>query len=168
MLVVSNTSPILNLAIVGQLALMRQQFEQIKIPPAVLEELRITEELSGSRLVREAIAVGWIQVREVRNQSLVQVLQQTLLRGEAEAIALAMELQAKWTLLDERDGRKVAKSLGLKVTEVLRILLRAREMGKLSNLQEVIQNLTDSAGFRIAPELLAPVIDESQPLDSQN
>ena len=71
-------------------------------------------------------------------------------------------------MLDERDGRKVAKSLALKVTGVLRILLRAREMGKLSNLQEVIQNLTDSAGFRIAPELLAPVIDESQPLDSQN
>ena len=95
MLVVSNTSPILNLAIVGQLALMRQQFEQIQIPPVVLEELRITEELPGSRLVREAIAAGWIQVREVSNQSLVQVLQQTLDRGEAEAIALAMELQAK-------------------------------------------------------------------------
>jgi predicted nucleic acid-binding protein len=44
--------------------------------------------------------------------------------GEAEAIALASELKADWTLLDERDGRRVAKSLGLKVTGILGILLR--------------------------------------------
>ena len=36
---VSNTSPILNLAIVDRLALLRQQFGQIQIPPAVLDEL---------------------------------------------------------------------------------------------------------------------------------
>ncbi|MEM9009303.1 MAG: DUF3368 domain-containing protein, partial [Cyanobacteria bacterium P01_F01_bin.86] len=124
--VVSNTSPILNLAIVGQLDLLRQQFGQIQVPPAVLDELKINEERPGSQPIQVAIAAGWIQVQPISNQSFVQLLRQTLDGGEAEAISLALELQAEWILLDERDGRKVAKSLGLQVTGVLGVLLRAK------------------------------------------
>lgn len=156
--VVSNTSPILNLAIVGQLDLIRQQFEQVQIPPAVLAELKVQEERPGSQEIQAALKSGWIQVQEIDSPSYVQLLQQTLDQGEAEAIALAVALLADWTLLDERDGRKVAKSLGLRVTGVLGILLRAKQLGKLSSLTEVIDTLVAKAGFRIAPELLAKVL----------
>jgi predicted nucleic acid-binding protein len=155
---VSNTSPILNLAIVDRLALLRQQFGQIQIPPAVLDELKIDETRPGSQAIQAAIDTGWIQVQPVSNLPFVQLLRQTLDGGESEAIALALELQAEWTLLDERDGRKVAKSLGLQVTGVLGILLRAKQFGELSSLQPVIEDLTQKAGFRIAPELLAKVL----------
>lgn len=158
--VVSNTSPILNLAIVGQLGLLHQQFGQIQIPAAVLEELKINEDRPGSQLLQEAVETRWIQVREVNDQPLAQLLKQTLDKGEAEAIALALELQAEWTLLDEREGRKVAKSLGLKITGTLGILLRARESGQLSSLQVVINDLTGKAGFRISLDLLTKVLEE--------
>lgn len=111
--VVSNTSPILNLAIINQLILLQQQFGEILIPSAVLDELKISEERPGSQAIREAISAGWIQSREVTNEPLAQLLKQTLDKAESEAIALAIELKADWTLLDEREGRKVAKSLGL-------------------------------------------------------
>ena len=156
--VVSNTSPILNLAIVGQLDLLRQQFGQIQIPPAVLDELKIDEERPGSQPIQASIAAGWIQVQPVSNQPLVQLLKQTLDGGEAEAISLALELQAKWILLDERDGRKVAKSLGLQLTGVLGVLLRAKEAGELPSLQPAIEDLIQNAGFRIAPELLERIL----------
>jgi len=156
--VVSNTSPILNLAIIDRLDLLRQQFSQIQIPPAVLDELKIDEERPGSQSIQAAIVAGWIQVQSVSNPPLVRLLRQTLDGGEAEAIALALELQAEWTLLDERDGRKVAKSLGLQVTGILGILLRAKQSGELSSLQAIIEDLTQKAGFRIAPELLAKVL----------
>jgi hypothetical protein len=94
----------------------------------------------------------------VNNQPLVQLLRQTLDGGEAEAISLALELQAEWILLDERDGRKVAKSLGLQVTGVLGVLLRAKQSGELPSLQPVLEELTQNAGFRIAPELLDRVL----------
>lgn len=116
--VVSNTSPILNLAIIGHLNLLRQQFGEIQIPAIVLQELKISEARPGSQVIQDAIASGWIQLQPVENQALVQVLRQTLDGGEAEAIALALEQSAQWLLLDERDGRKVAKSLGLQVTGV--------------------------------------------------
>lgn len=156
--VVSNTSPILNLAIVGQLDLIRQQFEQVQIPQAVLTELKVQEERPGSKEIQAAVESGWIQVQEV-DSPLVRLLQQTLDKGEAEAIALAVTLSADWTLLDERDGRKVAKSLGLRVTGILGILLRAKQQGKLSSLTDVIDALVAKAGFRIAPDLLAKVIE---------
>lgn len=160
--VVSNTSPILNLAIVGQLELMRQQFEHVYVPPAVLSELKVQEERPGSKEIRAALKSGWIQLQEINSSSLnVQLLQQALDRGEAEAIALAIDLQADWTLLDERDGRKVAKSLGLKVTGVLGILLRAKQKGELFSVSEVINALVATAGFRIAPDLLAKIIAEN-------
>jgi len=54
MRVVSNTSPLLNLAIIGQLALVQQQFGQVWIPPAVLGELQPDVARPGSSEIREA------------------------------------------------------------------------------------------------------------------
>ena len=73
--IVSNTSPILNLAIIDQLDLLREQFGEISIPPAVLEELRITENLPGSQHVREAIEAGWLGVETVQDHPFVLMLE---------------------------------------------------------------------------------------------
>jgi hypothetical protein len=66
---------------------LRQQFGQIQILLAVLDELKIDEERPGSQPIKAAIAAGWIQVQSVSNQPLVQLLRQTLDGGEAEALA---------------------------------------------------------------------------------
>lgn len=156
--VVSNTSPILNLAAIGQLHLLKEQFRTIHIPVAVHKELRVEMDLPGSRIVREAVEAGWIQVQEARDKAFIKVLQRDLDQGEAEAIALAIQVGAGWTLLDERDGRRVAKSLGLRVTGILGILLRARQDGKLGGLEATIQELRDKAGFHVREELLIEVL----------
>lgn len=88
--VVSNTSPILNLAIIEQLSLLRDQFGEIWIPAAVVEELRVGEDLPGSQVVRKAIDAGWLRIEDVKEQAVPRVLQRSLDRGEAEAIALAL------------------------------------------------------------------------------
>ena len=128
----------------------------------VLEELRVEEDLPGSQAVREAMEVGWIQVEALRDQLLAQVLQRDLDKGEAEAIALALQVDAEWTLLDEREGRKVAKLLGLKVTGVLGILFRAWREGKLPSLQKAMDELREQAGFYIGAELYTELVRESK------
>ena len=158
--VVSNTSPLLNLAIIVQLELLRQQFGEILIPKAVLEELRVEEMLPGSAHLREALVSGWLQVREVNNPSLVQLLQRDLDRGEAEAIALALLLDADWIILDERDGRRIAKSFGLQVTGILGVVIRASRNGQISSLPLVINQLREEAGFHIAQNLLSQILKE--------
>jgi predicted nucleic acid-binding protein len=158
--VVSNTSPLLNLAIIDQLDLLRQQFGEILIPKAVLEEVRVEDMLPGSDHLREALVAGWLQVREVNNPSLVQLLQRDLDRGEAEAIALALLLDADWIILDERDGRRIAKSFGLQVTGILGVVIRASRNGQISSLPLAINQLREDAGFHIAPNLLSQILKE--------
>jgi uncharacterized protein len=160
MVVVSNTSPLLNLAIIGQLDLLRQQFSKILIPKAVLEELRVEEMLPGSEHLQAALIAGWLQVQEINNPSLVQLLQRDLDRGESEAIALALALNANWIILDERDGRKIAKSMGLQVTGILGVIIRASNNGQVSSLSDVINQLRQEAGFRIAPNLLTQILQD--------
>lgn len=157
MRVVSNTSPILNLAIIGQLELLHQQFGELWIPRAVLEELRSDENLPGSRAIQDAIKSGWIKVEKAKDLVLVQTLEENLDNGEAESIALAIQLKAEQILLDERDGRKQAKRLGLNVTGVLGVLLTAQRDGKLSSLSKAIDDLQGKAAFRINPGLLAEI-----------
>ena len=152
--VVSNTSPILNLAIINHLTLLRDQFNTIAIPPSVLEELRLGEELPGEVPIAAAIDGGWIKVEEVRDHTLVQVLKRDLDQGEAEAIALAVEMKVEWTLLDERDGRQIAKSLGLQVSGTIGILLKAKRNGQLASMQVVLDELQQKAGFYIGDKLL--------------
>jgi len=159
--VVSNPSPVLNVAIIGRLSLLRERFGEIWIPAAVLEELRVEEDRPGSQAVREAMEAEWLRVEEAKEQALAQVLQRDLDRGEAEAIALAVQVKAEWTLLDEREARRVAKSLGLKVTGVLRILLRAQREGRLPSLQKAMGELRERAGFRIGGGLYADLIRKS-------
>ena len=77
------------------------------------------------------------------DQSLVRVLQRDLDNGEAAAITLAVQVKAEWILLDEKEGRKIAKSLGLKVAGILGILLRARHEGRLPSLQTAMDQLRD-------------------------
>lgn len=159
--VVSNTSPVLNLAIIDQLSLLHEQFGEIWIPTAVLGELRVGEDLPGSQAVRRALEAGWLRVEEVKDQTLAQVLQRDLDKGEADAIVLALQMKAGRVLLDEREGRRIAKSLGLNVTGVLGVLLRARREGKLSSLQKAMEALRERAGFRIGMELYTDLLRES-------
>ena len=164
--VVSNTSPILNLAIIGKLSLLHEQFETIWIPSAVIDELRIKEELPGCSEIRMAIEEGWLKVLEVKDRDKVQLLNRDLDRGESEAIALALQVNAEWILVDEKEARKICKSIGLKVTGVLGIILKAWRNGKLSSLQEVLDELIDKAGFRINNVLYADILAEG--LESEN
>ncbi len=159
--VVSNTSPVLNLAIIGRLSLLQQQFGELWLPPAVLAELRIDEDLPGVQAVREALAAQWIHVQAVEDMKLVEVLRRELDSGEAEAIALAVQLKAERVLLDEKEGRRVAKTLALPSTGVLGILLRARKEGYLPSIRKMIQQLQVQAGFRIGAELLIEILRES-------
>jgi len=139
---------------------MHEQFGEILIPQGVLEELRVEEGLPGSQSIREAIKKGWLRVKEANDQIFVKVLYADLDKGEAEAIALALQVKAEWIILDEREGRRVAKSLGLKVIGVLGILLRAQREGKLSSLKKSMEDLRQKAGFHIGSELFSDVLRE--------
>jgi predicted nucleic acid-binding protein len=111
MIVVSNTSPIINLAAIRRLDLLRQLYGSIAIPESVYHEIAVTD--TGEAGSREVQTLDWIETKKAANRLQVAALQIELDKGEAEAISLALELKADFILLDERRGRAVASRLGL-------------------------------------------------------
>ncbi|MGM0577132.1 MAG: DUF3368 domain-containing protein [Myxococcota bacterium] len=78
--------------------------------------------------------------------------------GETEAIALAVERKADVLLVDERRARRAATRLGQRVLGVLGVLLQAKRRGLVEELRPILHDLTEEAGFRIGPELVARVL----------
>jgi len=159
---VSNTSPLLNLAIIGELELVRRQFGRVLIPPAVEEEFCLKERRQGSFLLSQAMEEGWIVTESSSDDPLIRTLRQDLDRGESEAIALAVEKKTGRILLDEREGRRRARKLGLKVTGALGILARADREGELDSLPESLDRLEEEAGFWISSTLREQILGGSE------
>lgn len=157
MIVVSNTSPITNLAAIGELELLNRLYGEIVIPEGVWDELHsMGVNWPGATEVDSA---SWVSRRSVQNGLLVDVLSLELDRGEAETIALALELTADLVLLDEREGRRTARRLGLSVIGVLGILLDAKQRGYLLAIGPSVDALRKSAGFYLTDTLVRSVLE---------
>ena len=102
----------------------------------------------------------WIRVIEVRDKRLKNILQLVLDEGEAEAIVLALEVNANLVLLDDREARLQAKRLGLRVTGTLGILLRAKRLGLIESLKEELNKLKETS-FRISKSLEEEILEKA-------
>jgi len=160
MIVVSDTSPLCNFAIVDRLWLLEAIYQMVIIPEVVASELAAASNPTISAILQ----LGWIQTQPLTNAQLADRLQQErgLDAGEAHAIALALELQADDLLVDERLGRREAVRLGLSIVGILGILLVAKQRSLIPQVQPVIAALIDRAGFRVSPQLYQRVLALAQ------
>ncbi|MFH1084528.1 MAG: DUF3368 domain-containing protein [Chloroflexota bacterium] len=85
----------------------------------------------------------------VADAALVTALERDLDRGEAETIALAIQLGADLVLLEEHDGRRAAQRLGLRVTGVVGVLLAAKQGALLPAIGPQLDRLR-RAGFHLS------------------
>jgi predicted nucleic acid-binding protein len=156
-IVVSDTSPLINLAIIGKLEILPELFGQVIIPEKVFDEVVIQgADMPGAEEVRK---VAWIVVMVCSNRSLVQSLQQQIDPGEAEAIALSLEIRADLLLIDERLGRALAKDFHLPIMGLLGVLKIAKNKGLIAKIKPVLDELIHKAGFRIATELYRQILE---------
>jgi predicted nucleic acid-binding protein len=158
MIIVSNTSPLINLAIVGQLDLLRQLYGRIIIPQAVYHEIVVIG--AGQAGAVEVKTFDWIEVQSAPDRILVTSLELELDSGEAEAIALATVLKADLLLMDERKGRIVASHLGLKFIGLLGVLVEAKRRGLVAEIKPIIDELIKKAGFWMSQQLYEHVLQE--------
>ena len=155
MIVVSDTSVIVNLAAIGRLELMRALFSEVVLPEAVRDEVLAGGE--GSPGFVEIQTLPWIQTRAVSDRRMVAELQAELDAGEAEAIVLAKELHAD-LLIDERRGAEVAERLGIFHTGLLGVLLRAKRERHLPLIQPCLEQLTRETTFRMSAAVRLAVL----------
>ncbi len=156
--VVSNSSPLIHLAKIRRLELLKSFYEKIFIPESVYRECVLEGgEREEVKLIEKA---EWIKVIKVSNQKLVKLLCSNLDYGESEAIALADELNADLILLDDYDAREKARLLHLRVTGTAGILLKAKRDGKIASLKEELDKLK-ATSFRITDRLIDELLKEA-------
>lgn len=135
--VITDSACLIALERIGQLELLPALFEPVLAPPEVQREF-------GSPL-------SWLQVQAPSDSNLLAALHLLVDSGEAEAIALAMELELP-IVLDDLHARAVARRLGVKILGTLALLVRAKRAGLLPFIKPVVDELT-AAGFRIGEAL---------------
>lgn len=145
-LVVSDTSPLLNLALIDELGLLEVQFDSLTIPRAVWDELTADED--GMDGLRELKRRGFLTLVAVERDELFVEISTQLDVGETAAITYAIESDADLVLIDEREGRQVARRHGLAITGVIGILLKAANTGEIE-LRDGLDRLRQ-AGFWIS------------------
>jgi|688.fasta_scaffold93050_2 hypothetical protein len=164
MIIVSDTTPISELAKVDHLDLLPKLFGKVVIPQGVFDELQVGEH-PAAQLVQN---LSWLEVVTVDNQQLVRELQQSfkLDLGESEAIALAEEISASQLLIDERAARKVAMARKLPLIGTVGILLLAKRRGLLDSVKDVLDEMK-AQGMRISDRLYVQVLTLAQEKDGE-
>lgn len=161
MRVVSDTSPLSCLASIQRLDLIQRQFGAVHIPPTVKAEVLRHPNPLAKESLKNALASGWIiEDKDVNLEPVSSLLRTTLDQGESEAISLAVNTHAELTLIDEREGREIARKLGLRLTGTLGILIRAKLDGSLGSLKDVIHELQNNYSFSLAPALVERALRE--------
>jgi predicted nucleic acid-binding protein len=155
-IIVSDTSPINNLAEINQLHLLHQLYGTVLIPEAVFQEL--TDPSFPVAGATEVQTFDWIQTLTVSDRTLVEAMSNELDIGEAEAIALAVEIKADQVLIDERRGRLVATRLNLRCIGILGILVEAKSQGLIAEVKPLLDALVNEAGFWVAEPLYNSIL----------
>jgi predicted nucleic acid-binding protein len=155
MIVISDSSCLINLNKIELLHILPKLFHQIVVPAAVFRE--ITNNKAGLPVFTEAEKKGWIKVVQAKNDSLKRKLEEELDEGEAEAIIIAIELKADLLIIDELKGREIARQYNLNFTGLLGVLLTAKRKGFINSIQSVLAELK-AAGFWISKDLYDEII----------
>ena len=153
-MIVSNATPLIAFARIGELTLLERIVEQLILPQAVWQEVTGVSDRPGAETIREA---SWIDVQSV---SEVPADLLTLLdRGEAEVIILAEELGADEVLLDERAARAVAITRGLSVLGTAGLLVRAKDRNLIPAVRPMLTRMQE-AGMRYSQKFFESLLEQ--------
>jgi predicted nucleic acid-binding protein len=152
--VICNTSPLQYLHQVGQLRLLPALAQRVVVPPAVADGIA-TGRAQGLDLP-DVSALGWIEVRGPASAPVLPLVTD-LGPGETEVLALAIESGDAIVVLDDAVARRVAETLGLKLTGTLGLLLDGKRAGLITAVAPVLDQL-QALRFRVAAHTRAAVL----------
>lgn len=159
MIIVSDTTPLSELAKIGKLNLLHEIYGKIIIPQEVYHEVT-TGTHPAVNLVQLADSIERRSISSLEKVSNLKILT-NLGWGECAAMILAEELEADQLLIDDLQARRVALSRNLKITGTLGILLVAKQLGLITSVQQVLDALITN-GKQINPRLYESVLSAAQ------
>jgi predicted nucleic acid-binding protein len=157
MTVVSNTTPLNYLVLIGRADILRALYQTVMIPEAVFLELTSQ---STPELVKVWILSNpdWLRVGQTPDLPAVELDEVQI--GERQAIVLAQQLPSDLIILDDRRARRLAQNRGLNVIGTIGVLTVAAEKG-LIILDEAVEDLKKT-NFRASFALLQSLSDRNR------
>ncbi len=134
--VISNTSCLIVLDNIDMLYILKELYGKISITEEVAGEF-------GKELPE------WIKVKRVSDRKSLKILSSIVDTGEASTIALSAEKTDAVIILDDLKARRLAKSLDLKFTGTIGLVVKAKNIGIINDVVDVLNKLK-KAGFRIS------------------
>ena len=165
--VVSDSTPLIYLAKIGRLNLLRGVFEKIYIPEAVFNEA-VTQgkelNMSDAFIIEKAVGI-WIIKEQVEPKVDAEFrfldTNTKLGSGEKEALKLCKQLNAVYFIADDREARRVSRILNIKPIGTCGILIQTFRQASITE-GEALQILDDlvKVGFRISSAVYRRILDE--------
>jgi len=173
MIGIINASPLIYLGKIGALYLVPKLFTKCYTTSLVRNEV-LGEENTPEFSILDASFSDWLSLMEPTNKQLIKRLEQFgIHNGEATVIALAKELQDKKgesvVIIDDLAARGIARTLDLKVTGTLGILLRALKLDyiDLGKSRDYIHDLLENTAFRISSSLYSRILKEIEKIEDK-
>ena len=149
MIIISDSSPLISLAIIGKLSVLTFLYEEVYVPTAVYEE--VTK--SNKPFAKELKSFLHDKIKSVENKMAVDILLSDIGAGEAEAIVLALEQHPDVILIDDLKARRFAKMKGLTVMGTMGLLLMAKKEGVITEIKPLLSDLL-SHNIRISAKII--------------
>ncbi len=149
MIIFSNTTPLIALSAIQQLDLLPALFNKIYVVDTVVNECA----RGGKIVVPNLAKLTWLQMVDHKNYPKNSLLL-SLDDGEKHTLEAALYQQADYVIIDERQGRNLAKNLGLNVIGTLGILLKAKQQNKILSFVDCVRGM-QKRGLRYNNQLVA-------------
>ena len=154
-IVVTDSSPLIGLAIVDGLAWFPKLFDVVFLPESVKQEVLPGKAARGEQAIAQAIAAGWLKVWP---ETIAPQLEIDLDTGETDCINLGLsQVDGVLMIMDERAGRAVAKEKGLRVIGTAAIIGLAKKQGLIPSARVVFEVL-HASDFRISAAVINQVL----------
>lgn len=136
--IIADSGPLISLAIIDQLTILKLLYSRVVVPPAVWHEVTVKGRgLPGAEAVAQ---LSWLDIQKPEPQVLIP-LSIIADPGEAEAIALAQTIKNSIVLLDDSQARRIAERFDVPRIGTLGILRRAKIKGLIDKIEPMIAQL---------------------------
>jgi len=154
--VVADAGPLIALARIGRLSLLRELVGTVFVPEAVVAECVGDCSRPGAVAIQAALAEGLLVARRSEPTAELETLAQLLDLGEAEALSLAIA-EGISVLMDERRGRGVARHLGVPVIGTGGVLIVAKQAHLVDTVAPLVDEL-QRCDYRLSTPLIAEIL----------
>ncbi len=145
--IISDTSCFIVLSNIGELELLQKVYGQITTTPDVVFEY-------GQSLP------DWVEINTPSDKYRQQILETQVDKGEASAIALAIEMPGSTIILDDYKARKLAEKLGITITGTIGVIVKAKLRGIIPSIKPCLDKIRKT-DFYISNELYYKAMEEA-------